>query len=168
MKTAPLLILIALLLSIAQAHPGSVERDFETEKRTLKVDRFSMGEDATSGFYYLVYKRKAEVRKIRAVWNGGCCNQPYAEDFYFKDGQPALYVRLLLSRKQLRSAVKGMSVRFGVEEKLYLKESRLTAWIKNGQAIPPNDPRWQGKERSVLEDFKGQLENYQWHLDGKV
>jgi hypothetical protein len=168
MKIAPLLILIALLLNTAQAQPGSVEREFERERRTLKVDRFSMGEDATSGFYYLVYKRRSQVRKIRSVWNGGCCNQPYAEDFYFKDGQPALYVRLSLSRKQLRGVVKGMNAPLKVEEKLYLKDSRLTAWIENGKTIPSDDPRWKEKERSILEEFKGQLENYQWYLDGKV
>ena len=168
MKIAPLLILIALLLNTVHAQIGAVERDFEREKRTLKVERFAMGEDATSGFYYLVYKRKNEVRKIRSVWNGGCCNRPYAEDFYFKDGQPALYVKLSLSRKQLRSVVRGMNAPFVVEEKLYLKDSRLTAWIENGKTIPADDPRWKEKERSVLDDFKGQLENYQWHLDGKV
>jgi hypothetical protein len=168
MKIASALILIALFCNLNPAQQGAVEREFERERRTLYVDRFAIGEDATSGFYYLVYKRRAQVRKIRSIWNGGCCNDPYAEDFYFKDGHPALYVKLSLSKRQLSAAVKGRRISLSMEERLYLKESKLNIWIENGETIPPSDPRWQEKEKNVLEEFKGQLENYQWYLDGKV
>jgi hypothetical protein len=168
MKSVTALILIALLLNLSHARQGSVERDFERERRTLSVDRFAIGEDATSGFYYLVYKRRSEIRKIRSIWNGGCCNAPYAEDFYFKDGQPILYVKLSLLKRQLRDAVRGRRIPLGVEEKLYLKDSKLMTWIDNGKTIPPSDPKWKEKERTVLEEFKGQLENYRWYLDGNV
>jgi hypothetical protein len=161
MKIALIVILMALSSSPAHAQKVSIERDFERERRSLSLVRFAVGEDASSGHDYLVYKRRSQIKKIRSVWNGGCCNDPTVEDFYFKDGSPVLYVKLSLPKAQLRRIVRGSNIPLKAVEKLYLRESRLTMWIENGKTIPPSDPRWNDREKSLLEDFKGQLENYQ-------
>ncbi|MCA1557427.1 MAG: hypothetical protein LC731_02675, partial [Acidobacteria bacterium] len=70
MKLALALIIMALLPGLIHAQDYSTERAFQRERKILSVERFSIGEDATSGFYYLVYRRRREIRKIRSVWNG--------------------------------------------------------------------------------------------------
>lgn len=159
MKTALVVVLIALVSSPAHAQ-GSIEQDFERERRSLSLVRYAEGEDATSGWDYLVYKRKSQVRKIRSVYNGGCCSAPEIEDFYFKDGSPVLYVKLSARKAQLGQIIRGSSIHLKVGEKLYLTESKLTMWIENEKTIPPSDPRWKDREKSLLEAFKDQLENY--------
>jgi len=161
MKITLMVILIALLSSQTHAQNVSIERDFERERRSLSLVHFAIGEDATSGFDYLVYKRRSQVRKIRAVWNGGCCQSPTVEDFYFKNGSPVLYAKLSATKGQLRRIARGINLPLRAEEKLYLTDSRLTQWIENGRTIPSSDPRWNDKEKGVLEEFKAQLENYQ-------
>ena len=159
MRLALAVIIIALVYGLASAQDYSIEKAFERDRRSLAVERFSIGEDATSGFYYLVYKSRREIRKIRSVWNGGCCQPPEVKDFYFKDGSPVLCVKLSVNKRRLKAAIRG-SAAFGTDEKLYLKDSKLTAWIEKGKQIPPSDPRWKEKEKSVLEEAKEQLENY--------
>jgi hypothetical protein len=165
MKIALIVILISLFSGPAHAQKVSIERDFERERRTLSLVRFAIGEDATSGFDYLVYKRRAQVKKIRAVWNGGCCNDPTVEDFYFKDGSPVLYIKLSAQKAQLGKIIRGSNIALKAGEKLYLSESKLTMWIENGKTIPPSDSRWKDKEKSLLEEFKGQLENYRTYQE---
>ena len=159
MKLALALIIIALLPGLIHAQGSSVERAFERDRKRLSVERFSVGEDATSGFYYLVYKSRREIRKIRSVWNGGCCARPQVRDLYFKDGSPVLYVTMNIEREQFAVAVKGRAA-FAPYEKLYLKNSKLTAWIEKGIWIHPSEPRWKYQEELLLDDIKDQLENY--------
>ena len=169
MRIAKVLILIALLSILSHAQDISIERDFEKERARLSVVRFVMGEDATSGFYYFVYKSRSRgVRKIRMVWNGGAGNDPYAQDFYFKDGSPVLYVELLGNRKQVAAITRGRNTSLREVEKLYLKDSKLTMWVEKGKMIPSSDPRWKEKETQVLEQFKEQLETYRDYREGKL
>jgi hypothetical protein len=160
MRIAKVLILIALLSTLSHAQDLSIEKDFERERARLSVVRYSMGEDATSGFYYFVYKSRSHVKKIRMVWNGGASDDPNAQDFYFKDGSPVLYVELSGKRNRLAAVIKGRDTSLRQVEKLYLKDSKVTMWIENGKMIPSSDPRWKEKETRVLEQFKEQLETY--------
>jgi hypothetical protein len=168
MKIAPAVILIVLLSSLSHAQEASIEKDFERARRNLSVARFSVGEDASSGFHYLVYKSRSQVKKIRAIWNGGCCDAPSVEDFYFKDGSPVLYVKLSVGKKRLDGVIRGSGAPLRPNEKLYLKNSRLTTWIENGRRIPSSDPRWKDKEKLVLEQIKEQLETYRLYREGNL
>lgn len=159
--------LIALSCSLNPAQDVSVEKDFESERPRLSLIKFSIGEDATSGFYYHIYRSKTQVRKIRSIWNGGCCNAPNVEDFYFKDGSPVLYVKLSVEKGQLDSVIKGRNTALSAHEKLYLSNSKLTMWIENGKTIPTSDPRWKDKEKFVLEQAKDQMDNYQAYKEEK-
>jgi hypothetical protein len=160
MKTAVAAILIALSASLVSAQGISAEQDFQKERRSLSLVRFSVGEDASSGFYYLVYKKGAQIKKIRSVWDGGCCNAPTVEDFYFKNGSPVLYVKLAATRRQLNRIVRGSTLPLSAEEKLQFRDSGLTMWIEKGKAVSSSDPRWKDREKSLLEEFQGQLDNY--------
>jgi hypothetical protein len=168
MKIALVVILIALSSSLSHAQKVSIEKGFERDRRSLSLVRFTIGEDATSGFYYLVYKNKSNIRKIRAIWNGGCCNAPRVEDFYFKDGTPILYVKLSVKKERLDAVIKGSNTPLRPEEKLYLRESRLVMWIENGKTIPSSDPGWKEKEKFVLEQVKDMLETYRMYKEGKL
>lgn len=168
MRIAKVLILIALLSTLSHAQDLSIEKDFERERARLSVVRYSMGEDATSGFDYFVYKSRSQVKKIRMVWNGGATDDPSAQDFYFKDGSPVLYVELLGNRKQLAAITRGRNTSLREVEKLHLKDSKLTMWVEKGEMIPSSDPRWKERETRVLEQFKEQLETYREYQEGKL
>ena len=160
MKVPLLVILFALSSSPTQAQKLSIEELFERERPRLTVRHVTMGEDATSGFDYLIYKRGSSVRKVRSIWNGGCCQPPSIEDFYFRDGGPVLYVKLTGEKRQLRILTRGRKAPLRTDEKLYFNKSRLTMWIESGKPVPSSDPRWKQKEQSVLEQAKSMLEEY--------
>lgn len=168
MKIILAAILIALLLGFNLAQEVSIEKDFERERRSLSLDRFNVGEDASSGSYYLVYKSRSRIKKIRSVWNGGCCEAPTVEDIYFKNGSPVLYVKLAVEKKLLDAVIKGSNTSLRPIEKLYLKNSKLTTWIENGETIPSSDSRWKDREKTVLEHVKGQLETYKDYREGNL
>ena len=167
MRTATVVVLIALLSIHSQAQSVSIEKDFEREKGRLSVVRYVTGEDASSGFYYFVYKSGSRVRKIRMVWNGGATDDPSAQDFYFKDGSPVLYVELSGKRGQLAAVIRGRNTSLREVEKLYLKDSKVTMWVENGKVIPSSDPRWTEKQSGVLEQFKEMLESYREYQQDK-
>lgn len=168
MRIATIVILIALLSTLSHAQGVSIEKGFERERGRLSVVHYVIGEDATSGFYYFVYKSRSRIKKIRMVWNGGATNDPYAQDFYFKDGSPVLYVELSGKRGRLAAVIRGRNTSLRQVEKLYLKDSSVTMWVENGKVIPSSYPRWQEKERRVLEQFKEQLEAYREYQEGKL
>jgi hypothetical protein len=168
MRIATVVILIALLSTLSHAQGVSIEKDFEREKGRLSVVRYVIGEDASSGFYYFVYKSRSRIKKIRMVWNGGATNDPDAQDFYFKDGSPVLYVELSGKRERVAAIIRGRNTSLQPVEKLYLKNSKLMMWIENGKTIPSSDPRWNDKEKRVLEQFKEQLETYREYKEGKL
>jgi hypothetical protein len=161
MKIALAVILIAMFSCLNFAQDVSVEKDFEKNRPKLKLEKLSMGEDATSGYDYLVYTDKSNVVKIRSIWSSSTGIQSRVEDYYFQDGTLILYVRMLAENRNLKQLVKGGNVPLVNEEKLYLKDSKLTAWIEKRKIIPAADARWNNKEKEILEMAKAELDNYQ-------
>jgi hypothetical protein len=160
MKILLAVFLIALASCLTLSQENSAEKDFARDIKKFKVEKYSMGEDATSGYDYLIYKNKTEIVKIRTVWNGGASSQPTVEDVYYEAGIPVLYAKLALTKKQFKSVVKNSRVALPAIEKLYLKNLKLIAWIENGKIIPATDSRWQEKEKTVLELAKEALNFY--------
>jgi hypothetical protein len=152
--------LIALVSSLTTAQENSAEKDFAKNIKKYTIEKYSLGEDATSGYDYLIYKNKAEIVKIRTVWNGGASSKPTIEDVYYESGAPVLYAKLALTKKQFKSVVKGSRIALPVIEKLYLKDSKLAAWIENGKPVPATDARWQEKEKTIIEQAKEALDFY--------
>jgi len=148
------------------AQETSVERDFEKNKSRFKVEKLSEGEDATSGYDYLVYKDKAEIVKIREIWSSSAVSTYRAEDYFFKNGKLIALVKYTFGKPYYKTAIKGTNVPLKLVEKLYLTDSKLTSWIENGKAIPTTDKRWQEKETDTLESAKNQLEMYKLIKEG--
>jgi hypothetical protein len=161
MKIALAVALMVLVSGLSFAQDLSVEKDFEKSRAKLKLEKFSMGEDATSGYDYLIYTDKAKIVKIRSIWTSSAGAAPRVEDYYFRDGKLILYVKMPARKNQSKALVKGGNLPLVAEEKLYLKDSKLATWIEKGKAIPTSDNRWQNKEKEVLEMAKAELDNYQ-------
>jgi hypothetical protein len=161
MKIVLAIALIVLVSSLSFAQELSAEKDFEKNKPRLTLEKFVVGEDATSGFDYLVYTERSNVVKLRSIWSSSTGIQSRVEDYYFKDGILLLYVRMLAENRNLKPLVRGQNIPLAVEEKLFLKDSKLTTWIEKRKTIPATDARWNNKEKEVLEMAKAELENYQ-------
>jgi hypothetical protein len=162
MKTTFTVILLLILTCFAVGQSNQVELEFEKQKGNLTLERLSMGEDASSGYDYLVYKNKGEIVKIREIWSSSSNDNPWAEDYFFKNGFLVLFVRYSLTNKDFREAVKGRSLVLKTVEKLTLSDSKLSNWIEHGKVVPAGDPRWAEKEITILEQGKRQLDNYRF------
>lgn len=162
MKLGLSLFLITLSVVFTCAQDVSVEKDFEKNKVKFKLEKYSEGEDASSGFDYLVYKDKSQVVKIRQIWSSSANPVYRIEDYFFKDGKLIALAKYTFAKKYYKTATRGANVPLKQVEKLYLTDSKLTMWIENGKTIPNSDARWQEKEREVLEASKNQLENYEF------
>jgi hypothetical protein len=167
MKIKMFFILIAFLTVSALAQDSAIEKTFEKNKRSFSVTRFAMGEDASSGYDYVVYKKKLQVQKIRVIWSNAT-DSPRVTDLYFENGKPVLYVEFTAQRKQYQSLKKGLTVPLTLEEKLVFADSKLKTWTEKGKAISSADSRWAEKEKDALARFNDELETYQMHLRGEL
>ena len=145
---------------------STIEKVFEKNKRTFAVSKFGFGEDAHSGYDYLVYKKKLQVQKIRIVWYSSQALR--VTDLYFENGKPVLFLELTARQNQYNALKKGLTVPLKVEEKLVFANSKLKTWSEKGQTIPATDSRWAEKEKEVLTRFNGELETYQAHVRGEI
>jgi hypothetical protein len=162
MKVILALLALAVFSGLCFAQDDAIEKDFEKNKSKYTREKFSEGEDASSGFDYLVYKDGSKIVKIRSIWSSSAGPVPRVEDFYFADGKLVLFTRSTLQKKLLKSAVKGNVVSLKTEEKLWLKDDKLTVWIENGKTIDKTDKRWSEREKDALEAGKNELENYKF------
>jgi hypothetical protein len=141
------------------AQGADAEKDFEKNRLKYKLEKFAEGEDASSGYDYLVYSSKAGVVKIREIWSSSAGVSTYrAEDYFFRDGKLVALVKYTFAKKYYNTAKKGTKVQFKPVEKLYFTDSKLTGWTENGKTIPTTDARWQTSEKDALELARGVLE----------
>ena len=162
MKFALAVFLIALYAGFNFAQDNLIEKDFEKNKPKFKLEKLAMGEDASSGYDYLVYKNKDEIVKIREIWSSSANPVYRIEDFFFKDDKLVLHIKYTFAKRYYKTAVKGINVPLKQVEKMYLTDSKLTMWLENGKMIPTTDAQWQDKEKEVLEAANSQLENYKF------
>jgi hypothetical protein len=160
MKLVFALVLFAFcsLVNFAQ----DVEKDFDKNKAKYRLEKFSEGEDASSGYDYFVYKDKAQIVKVREIWSANYAPTFRAEDYYYRDGKLIALVKYTFDKKFYKTAEKGRNIPLKLVEKLYFTESKLINWIENGKTIPTTDKRWSDREKEALEAGKSQLENYTW------
>lgn len=167
MKIILSVLLISLVTISGIAQNLSVERDFEKKKRSFSVTRFSFGEDASSGWDYLVYRQKTSTQKIRVIWSNST-EVPTIDDYYYEAGKPVLLVKSIGKRNQIKALAKGTNLPLKTEEKFYFKDSKLVGWTENGKTISATDSRWAEKEKEVLESFNDTLETYRNYLRGEL
>lgn len=162
-----LLIIFIFLLSISSfAQDSAIEKNFEKNKRSYFLTKFSIGEDASSGSDYLVYRQKTSTKKIRVIWSN--YSGVTVDDFYYEFGNPILLVKYSAQKTQYKSLAKGANLPLKLLERFYFKDGKLLTWLQNGKTISATDSRWAEKEKEVLESFEQQLETFRQHLKGEV
>lgn len=160
MKFAFAILLVALCCAANFAQETNAEKDFEKNKLKYKLEKFSEGEDASSGYDYLVYKNKDKIVKIREIWSSSAETTYRVEDYYFKDGKLILFAEYTFAKRFYKTAVKGTNITLTLVEKLSFTDSKLSNWLEKGKSVANDDKRWQDKEMEVLEKTSDQLENY--------
>lgn len=155
---AVFLIAFSCLGNFAQANDA--EKNFEQNKSRFKLEKFAEGEDASSGYDYLVYTNKAEIVKVREIWSSLSYAVYRVDDYYFKDGKLVALLKYSFPKKYYNAAKKGTNIPLTLTEKMYLNDSKLTTWIENGKTITNSDKRWNETEKAVLENATYKLENY--------
>lgn len=155
-------LLIAFCCLVNFSQKGSdIEAVFEKNKSKYKLEKFAEGEDASSGYDYLVYTDNEKVVKVREIWSSSYQPTFRAEDYFFKDGKLSVYVKYTFPKKYYETSIKGANIPLKIVEKFYLTEGKLTGWFEKGKTIPNTDPRWQETEKEILERASGQLENHE-------
>lgn len=158
MKLVLILVLTAFgcVVNFAQ----DIEKDFEKNRLKYKLEKFSEGEDASSGFYYLYYRDKTEIVKMRMAWVSDGMKEHDTYDYYFKNGKLILMVRYPRSKAQFKAAPQGKALLFAPDEKYYFTDLKLTKWIEKGKTVSPDDTRWKAKEKEILDEAGERLEYY--------
>lgn len=157
--------LLTFCFTVNFAQNTTVEADFEKNKAKYKLDIFGEGEDASSGYDYLVYKKGDAIVKLRVVWSSLSYTTYRIEDYYFKNGKVVALLKYSFARKFYNSAKKGTKVPMKPTEKIYLTDSKLTAWTENGKTITQTDARWAETEKQIGESAAYLLESYKRFLE---
>lgn len=160
MKITLALLIMALFSFAVAAQSDTAEKDFTKNLKRFKVEKYSMGEDASSGYDYVIYKRGTDIVKIRTIWSSSANPKWWVEDAYYKAGEPVLLVNLTLTKRQYRSVKRGGQIVLPVTDKYHFKDGKLAKWIEKGKAVPTTDTRWQETEKDTLASAKNTLEFY--------
>src|ERR1044072_2604378 len=153
-------LVIVFLFLIPAAQGGSADKSVTAHINKIKGEKYSVGEDASSGYDYLVYKQGTKIVKIRAIWSSSANPKWWAEDAYFESGIPVMLVKLSLTKRQFKSVVRGSQLALPVTDKFYFKDAKLAKWIENGKAVPITNPRWTQIEKEAFSSAKDALEFY--------
>ena len=153
--------LLAFCFTANFSQTTDFEANFEKNKTRYKLDIYGEGEDATSGYDYLVYKKGESIEKVRVVWSSLSYTTYRIEDYYFKNGKLVALLKYSFAKKYYNAAKKGTKVPMKPTEKLYLTDSKLTSWTENGEAVAPTDQRWAETERQIIESANYIIEGYQ-------
>lgn len=152
--------LFSLMAVVAGAQDVSADKSFAANIKKFKVEKYSVGEDASSGYDYLVYKQGTEIVKIRTIWSSNANPDWWAEDAYYEDGKPVMLVKQSLPKKQYKSVVRGSLIALPVTDKFYFKDAKLVKWIENGKTVPTTDTRCAEIEKEAFMSAKDALEFY--------
>ena len=161
-----LFVVILVCAGVAAAQPSAIETSFEKNKAKYTREHFVSGEDASSGFDYLFYKRADKIVMIRSIWSASHSKELRVQDIYFDGDQVALVRRSTAHERYLSTLKRGRNVVLKPKEELHFSDSKLTRWIEAGKTIANTDPRWAETEKSNLEHAKGELESYSWLKEG--
>lgn len=160
MKIIFAVFLLAIFSLAGSAQDKAIEKDFSRNVRKYKVEKYSMGEDATSGYDYVIYKSGKQIVKIRTVWSSSANPKWTVEDAYYKTGVPVLLVKMSLKKAQFKPVIQGSLITLPQTEKFYFKDSRMVRWIENGKMVPTTDKRWAEAGEDAIASAKDALEFY--------
>ncbi len=160
MKITLAFLLTALFALAAAAQGISPDQSFAANIKKFKLEKYTVGEDASSGYDYLIYKRGTEIVKIRTVWSSSANPKWWAEDAYFESCIPVMLVKLVLTKRQFKPVARGSQIALPVTDKFYFKDSKLVKWIENGKTVLTTDKRWPIIEKEAFSSAKDALEFY--------
>jgi hypothetical protein len=160
MKIIVAVFLFAFCCAAGFAQDNSVEREFEKNKSKYKLEKYSEGEDASSGYDYFVYKDKGKIIKIREIWSSSAVSTYRNADYFFKDGKLIALIKNTFDKKYYKTSLRGVNVPLKLVEKLYFTDSKLATWIEKNKTVEKTDKRWGEKETEGLESGKNILEMY--------
>jgi hypothetical protein len=167
MKTAAVvLFLLVTAGAAAAAAQTAVESSFAKNKASLTREHLVMGEDASSGYDYLFYKKGKDIVKIRSIWSASYTKELRIEDLYYADGL-VLVRRYIGVKRNLASLIRFRDVPLTPKEELHFSNSKMTIWRLEGKTIAATDHRWKETEKATLEHGKGELESYVWMKEDK-
>lgn len=158
-------VLMAFCGLAVSAQNGGVAYSFEKNKAKYKLVKFSEGEDASSGYDYLVYTNNSVVVKIRVIWSSSANPNYWIEDYYFDNGKITAFYRYDLAKRYYNNAKSGKTIALKEVERLFLTNLKMTDWIEKSKAVPKNDARWADKEKEIVGKADDQLEIYAIYLD---
>lgn len=159
------ILLLAFCFTANFSQTNDFEGDFKKSRSKYTLDIYSEGEDASSGYDYLVYKKGDQIVKVRVVWSSLSYTTYRIDDYYFDDGKLVALFKYDFAKKFYNSAKKGINVLMKSTEKLYLIDSKLTNWTEKGKPVAQTDARWAETERQIIESANYIIEGYQRYLE---
>jgi hypothetical protein len=164
-KSVLTLVLMGFCALVVSAQNGLIAYQFEKNKAKYKLEKFAEGEDASSGYDYLVYSNKSGVIKIRLIWSSSARSNYWIEDYYFSGGKLNAFYKYDLAKKNYKNAKLGKKIPLKEAERLFLTDEKLTDWIEKNKAVSKTDGRWAEKEKEILQNANDILELYQGFKD---
>lgn len=153
MKTSIFTLLIIAVFSVAVSA--------QTDKRVFKVEKYAVGEDASSGMDYIIYKYKGRIARIREIWSSSANRNPTAEEFqYDAKGNTVAYYEFAIKYSQVNAVVRNSKYVLKATDVRILKDGKMVKWTENGKIISNSDPRWAEMESDALTRGKNMLEFY--------
>lgn len=155
-----LLLISILFFSFAvSAQRSTIEANFEKNKTKYTREFFGEGEDASSGYDYVYYRKGDKIMMIRSIWSASWSKELRIEDFYFDDGL-VLLKRATAPERQLGTLKRGRNVALPPKEELHFAGRKLTKWIVGGKLVPTTDLNWSQTEADALAQADGEQETF--------
>ena len=148
------------------AQSSEIVKNFELTKSKYVREHFSEGEDASSGYDYLYYKKGSTIVKIRSIWSASHSKELRIEDFYF-DGDVVLFQKFTSPSRQLNILKSGRNVVLTPKEELRFAGGKLSEWKVAGKSQSSTDPKWGETEKAILEHAYSVRDYYKWLKEGK-
>jgi hypothetical protein len=165
-KFAAILLLVLTFSLSVLAQKSTAEIDFEKNRAKYTREHYEMGEDASSGYDYLFYKRGDEIVLIRSIGSATYSKEIRIDDLYFNNG--LVFMRRSVSAKRNLGALKrGRDLPLASKEELHFVNGKLVRWVENGKEVDKADKRWAETEKQTLESAAAELENYKFLKDEK-
>jgi hypothetical protein len=118
---------------------------------TLRAERRSEGEDATSRWDYVRLSDGSGVRLLRVIWNGGAQSLPEVTDYFFRDGRPVVAIERVVAPDAIDTFLRGPGT--GRETLLafavFDRSGSLAVWLDgHDHPVSTSCEQWRLKEES--------------------